>query len=408
VAPTLKPLRIVFLAGPGDALAAFEYWKNGEENPAILSVGYSTQFYQVCHEVGGTALTISTHARLGSSSGNGISVENRGDPFAGKRGARYHLQHIAYAQTVLDEVRRFDANVLLIAQEPHPPLLSSLYRNDISVIQALHCPLWSEFGTISPGQRLLLQLMSDFYANRKVVVMSASADVTTQVRRLSGPQGCSVVEFFPSYRRESFHGIDPANHGIKPFRVFFAARIERAKGIFELLEMARRLHALGRTDILFDVCGDGSSFAELQRQTVNAGLQSSLLLHGWCEPDVMRQHLSRSHVVIVPTNREFGEGFNQVVVEGLLAGRPVLTSEVCPAVRYVRPAVLLHGPDDVDGYCRSIIQLADDQERYRALQSQAAPAVEKFLDDTNSYATALRHVLTALAEGRTPPSRSAD
>ena len=34
-------------------------------------------------------------------------------------------------------------------------------------------------------------------------------------------------------------------------------------------------------------------------------------------------------------------GFNQVVVEGVLANRPVVTSRLCPAIQYVR--------DDING-----------------------------------------------------------
>jgi glycosyltransferase involved in cell wall biosynthesis len=103
---------------------------------------------------------------------------------------------------------------------------------------------------------------------------------------------------------------------------------------------------------------------------------------------------------VVPTTVEFVEGFNQVVVEALLAGRPVITSSVCPAVEYVEPAVLQVPPDDGDAYERAILTLADDAATYERLRAACEPVCRKFLDDATSFRTALRHVLSAVAEGR--------
>ena len=45
----------------------------------------------------------------------------------------------------------------------------------------------------------------------------------------------------------------------------------------------------------------------------------------------MREMFRQAHVLIVPTTTDFIEGFNQVVVEGVLAGRPVITSWNVPS-----------------------------------------------------------------------------
>ena len=54
----------------------------------------------------------------------------------------------------------------------------------------------------------------------------------------------------------------------------------------------------------------------------------------------MRAMYDDAHVVIVPTTSDFIEGFNKVVAEAVLAGKPVITSSVCPALEYVRDAVI--------------------------------------------------------------------
>jgi glycosyltransferase involved in cell wall biosynthesis len=105
----------------------------------------------------------------------------------------------------------------------------------------------------------------------------------------------------------------------------------------------------------------------------------------------------RSHVVIVPTRSEFGEGFNQVTSEGILTGRPVITSSVCPAVEYVREAVVEVPPDDVRAYADAIVQLATDRDFYREKQGACAAAQEQFYDDQRSWGAVVRSIVQASA-----------
>ena len=63
-----------------------------------------------------------------------------------------------------------------------------------------------------------------------------------------------------------------------------------------------------------------------------------------------------SHAVIVPTTSRFEEGFNMVCAEAILAGRPVITSAVCPALAYIREAAIEVQPDNIDQYYQAILQ----------------------------------------------------
>jgi glycosyltransferase involved in cell wall biosynthesis len=182
--------------------------------------------------------------------------------------------------------------------------------------------------------------------------------------------------------------------------VLFVGRIERNKGVFDLLAIARRLGAAGRGEIEFDICGAGSHLDELKRQAVEEGLENRFRCHGYCSKPTMREMFARSHVVIVPTTSEFIEGFNQVVAEGVLNGRPVITSSVCPALDYVRGAVVEVPPDDVTAYGDAIMRLCDDEEFYRACCRSCAAAQAQFYDEGRSFAAALRKVLGWLRTGQ--------
>ncbi len=108
----------------------------------------------------------------------------------------------------------------------------------------------------------------------------------------------------------------------------------------------------------------------------------------------MRETYARSHAVIVPTTSDFIEGFNQVVAEGVLSGRPVITSRVCPALEYVREAVVEVSVDDVQGYGDAILRLCDDGEFYRAKRRGCVGAQAQFYEVERGWGAALKKVLT--------------
>jgi glycosyltransferase involved in cell wall biosynthesis len=185
--------------------------------------------------------------------------------------------------------------------------------------------------------------------------------------------------------------------------VFFAGRIERDKGVFDLLTIAKRFKAAGVDDVAFDVCGTGGAFEELKREVETAGVADRFLMHGYCNRPVMREKYCESHVVIVPTTTDFIEGFNQVVSEAVLAGRPVITSAVCPAIYYVRDAVVEVPVDDVQAYGDAILSLRNDRELYRRKVDACEPLKAQFYDESLGWGAALDKALLPL-RGITEPA----
>jgi glycosyltransferase involved in cell wall biosynthesis len=397
-----RALRVYYMAGPGDTLASFEHWRAGRDHPEVTHVTYSSQLFDVCRELGAEAWAVGTHPRPGRASEGGITVEHRGDPLAAKSGAAYHAAHLAWARELARDARRFAPEVFVWNGEPYPFLLRPLRRLGARVVACHHNVLWPKLGAPRAVRRATLRLSRGFYRGWSEALLSASADVSEQLEQVAGGRSRPLVEFLPLFRAEVFRGIPPPDPAARPFRVLFAGRVERDKGVFDLLEVARRLHAAGRTGVAFDLCGSGSALEALRRDAEAAGVAERFHTHGWCDQARLRELLGRAHLVVVPTTSSFLEGFNQVVVEALLAGRPALTSEVCPATRYVEGAVALVPADDPGAYLRAICELADSPERYLALQRACEPVSRRFLDERTSFRAALRHVLGAIASGREP------
>jgi glycosyltransferase involved in cell wall biosynthesis len=394
------------MAGPGNASRSLAALAEGHFNESIGHAGYSDQLFRVCQDLGAEALAICTSDQARDARVGPIRLERHPDPLVGTRGAHYHWAHVRLAHAMLQVALRFRANVVVTPFEPYPFLLEPLWRRGIDVVLALHCTLWPVFRPRRANWRVFAPLLRRAFKDGITAVLSASDCVTNQVREIGGP-GCPVVEFMPTFRPEAYPLLPDAPRA-KPFRVMFVGRCERDKGVFTLVEVARLLQERGRADVVFDICGDGSSFAELKASVEQHHLESIVRLHGWCLADRLVEISRGAHVFVVPTTTEFNEGFNHVVIEGLLAGRPVITSPVCPAASYAGAAVTLVKPDDPASYLAAILALADDPQRYQELRAVSRTAGERFFDPSWGFGAGLRSILTSIASGERPRDRRID
>jgi glycosyltransferase involved in cell wall biosynthesis len=396
-----KALRIVFAAGPGDAFHTFREWNESRLDLDSSHVTYSRQFYDVCHKLEASALVLCCHPKAPRDplTNGRITIARQPNFIAGKTRLRYQAAHWAYSRALMEAVERFRANVLLVPDYPHLFLLGRLRQRGVSVIQSLHCTLWPPHLRPSPTSRATTALLGLTYVRACDAILSASDEIDRQVaaitsrwRRPAPP----IAGFLPHYLPEMYGGLRAPERG-PVFRFMYVGRIEVEKGVFNLLEIATRLRDQGRCDIVFEICGWGSALDELRTCVSNRRLEASFVVHGKCERKQLREVYDRSYAVVVPTTVHFVEGFNQVVVEALLAGRPVITSRACPALSYVAPAVLQVPPDDLDAYQRAIVRLADDPVTYERLRAACEPTCRRFLDEETSFGRALQHVLSAVA-----------
>lgn len=392
-----QPLRIVYAAGPGDVLTTYRFWSRGEEDPSQVSITYSGQFYDLCRKLGAEAYVISTFKTKGFLRDGPVRVENRPTPFQeSSSAALYHLGQVWSSLRLVLSVLRFRARVLVVVcGTGHWFPLRILRLFGVRIIPSMHCVLWPQRRPLSGLPRMIWKLNRRLFTDSAAAILTASKGIGRQLDLVSGRKVDRQYEFLPSYRKEQFSGLPDPSRTREPFRVLFVGRVERNKGVFDLLDVAKRMRTEGRTGFEFDLCGTGSAFDELQAAVRESGLGATFRCHGHCQRAVMREMFARSHVVVVPTTTDFIEGFNQVVAEGVLAGRPVVTSAVCPALEYVRDAVVEVPPDDVRGYGDAILKLREDEAFFDAKVAASRTARGQFYDLSRSWATTLE---TALAD----------
>ncbi len=400
--PLDRPLRVLYLAGPGDAVDVLRRKAAGDTFEEVAHQPYSGQLFDACEALGAEVLSVSWHKREDDFRHGGMRALNRSNHLDGKSGLAYHAANARFAFDVARDVWREDADVLLTSTEPHPFLLEPLIAQGLKVVTAIHATLLPVFKDAGRGTKAAVDLAKHFYEKSCYAILSHPGPCTTQIVDLTQGNHRPIVEFLPLYRADFFDGVTPPPKRApgEKLRIIQVGRLEANKGVFDLIEVARRAKADGRSDLHFDVCGTGGALEEARKKVKELGIEDTFVLHGWTEMDQLRRLWSESHAAVVATTTDFVEGFNQVIVEALLVGRPIVTSRVCPSLEFARDSALEAPPNDPGAYYRHLASLADDPALYDRLQRNCARQAQVFLDPTKSFHAGVTHIFQAIMDGR--------
>jgi len=388
--------RVIYAAGPGDVIEAHKYWKQGEHFPSEVSITFSSQFEDFCKEIGAEAYIIASHHRKEILRDGPFTLEHRPKPMKGARGAGYHVSQFLYAIGLLGTALRFRANVAVIdSGSTHHFLTSLFWLMGIRVVPVLHNTIWPPgYPPTRPVPRLVLWLDSLFFRWVPTATIGVSPECTRQVEQITRGRHRPLRQIRAQFRREHFEKIPTAPPPEqRPFRIMFIGRVDRVKGVFDILEMAQKVEARAPGQVRWEICGSGPHLEELRQRCREMGLDSVVHIRGWTSlPDLIDVY-ARSHCSIVPTRSNMPEGLTQTAAEAILANRPVITNPVNPALEVLRPACVAARTNDVDSYVEGILKLLDDPVGYNALCQSCSKLQEQFYDREQGLASVLKQVI---------------
>jgi glycogen synthase len=393
-----KPLRILYATGPEEVIEVFKCWTAKKSSDAQLFLPYSEQFYNVCSSIGAKGYVISQAPNIEKIQNDQFIVENHPPIFPNIRsGLVYHLKQVWYGFELLIIALRFKADVVIVVDGyTHWFILSIFSWFFIKVIPSLHCVIVRKYTTPRRGEKILFELSRRFFSKDSFGILSISQDVTHQIKQLTQDKHPNILQFIPSYRKSDFENVEVPNLEKPLFRVLFSGRIVEEKGVFDILEIAKRF-ALERNDkVVFDICGNGPDLEILEEKVQQNKLENLVFCYGYCRKSQLRELLEASHAVIVPTKSQFVEGFNRSLLEGVLSLRPVITSPVCPAAHYVRDAAIIVPPDNVEAYGDAILNLYSNKPLYENLLRKCMETREQFFDSSNSWGVSLSKLLKTI------------
>ena len=142
-------------------------------------------------------------------------------------------------------------------------------------------------------------------------------------------------------------------------RFLFAGRLDRQKGIYDLLDALASLAASG-VEFSADIAGDGEldRVSELVRQ--NSWLRGRVNVLGWRSEEEIQDLLTESWALVLPS---YSEGMPLVVLEAMGCGRAVVATRVNEVEEVVlhEETGLLVEPGDIEGIRAAMERLAGDR-----------------------------------------------
>lgn len=391
-----KKLRLFYAAGPGDVVGTYRYWKKGEDDPSNPGLTDSGQFYDIVRDLNAEALVISFNGRKETLHDENITIMNM--PRKLGKGIFYHITFLFYGLKILCQILRFKPDIAIIEMDTSHYFLwnlLSLFR--IKTIISLKNTVWNRLLPLNKKQQFLNNFNLSFFKNHASAIISISKYINDQIDEWTAGKHGPIFDFGTVYQKEQFSTITPPDITKKPFQILFFGRIEKEKGVFDLLTIANRLKQEGVTDFQISICGRGSCEKALQEEIIKQSLQANCKFEGYCNREKYLAMIDKSHVFIVPTQSSFAEGRNSVAVESMLSGRPLVAAESSNALDVVKEATCEARVDDIESYVEALLKLYRDKNLYKEKQSHCAKIAVPFFDIENSWKAAVKRAINSIS-----------
>jgi glycogen(starch) synthase len=387
-----------FSGGAADLISAHRSWKNKQHESTEVSVTFSSQIQDVCQELACSTLMISVKGPAAFLQDGLFDIEHR--PKISAKGWRFHWQEFIYILGLLKSARKFKADIAFIDTGITHFLFASIFCVfGIKVVPILHNTLWpTGFYPKKRIHRIILALDRFFFWPLvPSALISVSPECERQVRQLHSTLRYRAYQIRAQFLSSYFHSILPATFPfVGTFNVLFIGRVERSKGVFDILRMAQHAEQLLPGRIRWKISGRGSDFDELQKELDSLNLKHVVDLLGWVSLETLHDIYDTTHCCIVPTRSSFAEGLAMTAVEAILAGRPLVSNPLVPATELLTDACLLGRVDDYLSHAEQVMQLASNSVLYERKRNFCANLGQDFFDPQKGLSVAVKDILKSI------------
>jgi glycogen synthase len=391
--------RIFYAAGPGNVILAHQHWRAGENDPTQVSMTFSSQVEEFCRLTDSSAYIVAYNGQKNFIRDGKLTLEHRPKPILEATGLLFHLSEMLYGLSLAITALKFRSTVAVIESGTAHYFLGAIYRlAGIKVVTLLHNTLWPRgYPPTRLVPKMVQRLDSLFFRWGSSATIGVSPECIRQVDQLTRGNHNSLFEIRAQFLSERFENVGPPPApGEHPFRITYIGRVVRAKGVFDVLEIARMLDNRAPGRVQFELCGAGPDLDALKERHRELGLGDTVTIRGWVPPAELCDVYARSHASIVPTTSAFAEGLAMTAAEAVLAGRPVITNAVVPALEILRPASVEAETNDVKSYVNAILKLIDSPSYYRSLCEACLPLQRQFYDRDQGLTAVLGRVFHSL------------
>lgn len=192
------------------------------------------------------------------------------------------------------------------------------------VLEVHHIPGYPRAGSIKERiYRWAWKMMAKFETARARAVRVVNQKETPEFLMQAGVPKEKIIYIPSMYIDLDVFKIYPEVE--KKYDLVFASRLEKNKGIFNLIE-AIKIAKEKRPDIKLLIIGQGPERKNLELQTINYKLQTNIIFSGWLETTRDMAMAMNSAKIFV--NPSLNEGGPRVVLEAVACGLPAITTKV--------------------------------------------------------------------------------
>jgi len=387
-----KPVDVIYVEGPGNIVESLTRWHRKEDFISETSLTFSGQMFDFYEKNQFNSISLSHFPETQSIKFDRFLAFTKPKMMLnGSLG--YHLSQLIYGIYLLGICIKHRPKYLHIMNGvTHWFVLAPLKLLGIKIFPQFHNSFWAKgFPPNDKIKLFLLKLDAWFLKHIADVAICCSPEIKHQIEKMTHYQNCPTFVFKAQFYRENFETPLPLPaHNTKPFVVIFAGRIEHNKGIFDILKMGQQLK---NEQVIFHICGGGSDLDALKKTCSQLGLDAQIIIHGRLNRPQLISIYSQGHAVIVPTRSDFFEGLPLVVIEGVLLGRPVITSALSNALDVLGDAIVEAQADNVDSYVTAIRALSSSTDLYQQKQAACLALREQFLDGKQGLTSILENTL---------------
>lgn len=209
----------------------------------------------------------------------------------------------------------------------------------VKVIAIAHGTIFSEFKTLLTRPKNLkniLRILKDFeYTLRTYLTRQKEfirkADCVVAVsdfvkRNIVAETGVSKDMVTVIYNGVSDAFPDINLRVSSPFTILYVGRIERDKGLFELVENFKKHSGRKDKEVFLKIVGDGPDLAKLKGYVSKLGLNDRVVFGGFQKGAALKESYDRSRIFVLPTKRV--EGFPVALAEAMMAMLPVIAFDL--------------------------------------------------------------------------------
>ncbi len=308
----------------------------------------------------------------------------------------FHLSRTLYGIKLARYAHRNQVDLAIIdSGTAHYFSLTAFRIFQIPVAVNFHNVRWpTGFEPKGIVKRTIRILDSAFFRHVPVAALGCSPECQNQARA-DGADGLPFFGWTAQYKRGGFSSGVNEQTPDQPFRLMFAGRVERNKGVFDLLTMMAALDERPGRSVVIEICGDGAALPELRSEVSRLNLDSVVTIRGRLSGLDLADAYLRSDAVVVPTRGDFCEGMPLVCAEAVLSGKPIITSELSNALPVLGAAIIEAQPENIESYIDAIEALVNQPGTYSQLQAGCATVSGQFFDRSKCYAAAVDRTITA-------------